>query len=528
MLGVNYHHLTGFYNLYQIGASPLDEVESLMIKYLNTTVKNCEEAQPQPVRFPPDKIIQLCTKLTTQADAEKAQPIISAVDKWKNQWLEQQGFQPQAADASIKREEPEEKGNAAASPSPKKPKILPPPNPFFGMFLPSFGPIAAKQEVQEPKPEHTKEELLAALTMSTEELVQHIRKNKHLKESYLSWTGENGENIMHLAAQASSGKTLKLLTNLGASLDDADNDKRNCLHYAAEHNNVSASHFLFSTGYQHLIRERDVKGFSPMHIAILKKSGYHLIVMLWNTWQETQSLKLPSGDNELHLAAQNGFLSAFSLCLLIPLFRNTLAQKNSLGLSPLEVAIKEGQLGIVRLISHFEEGKISGQDKQAAISLAREYQRPLIDEFLTTGQVANSPTYEDLKANPADLVELINRGLDVNGLQNGKSMLHRAIEDDLLPLVKLLILEGGALITVKAKSNDGCDGVGARKGLPALYFAASLGRADIVRFLNAMFYYNNSLLKSLYMHQGNPIKLAQRYGHGQSIARVLVNRGWLL
>lgn len=522
MLGVNYDHLTSFYNLFQTGAETLDQAQGLMINYLNRNVKKCQEDQPAP--FSDVKIEKLCTRLKTLAAANP--DIIYAIDQWKKQWLKQQGVQHQAAIDPIKFQA--KAGAASALPLPRNvPKVMPAPPPFHGLFVPPFKPA---REDEEPMQAHTKEELLAALSMSSDEFILHAQKNRRLQNSYRKWRGENRESISHLAAQVSTRETLRFLSNCGASLNRSDNDERNCMHYAAEHNKLDGCgviDFLFEKGEgEDLLFKVDVKGYSPMHVAILKKSSDILIVMLWNSWQQSNPIKLPSGDNELHLAAQNGFISAFSMCLLQQRFRYALKDGNNLGLTPLQIAAREGHLGIVRLISTIGKEDISKQDEAIAISLAREHNQPHIFEFLTTGAVANSPTYEDLKAKPEEMVELINRGLDINGLQDGKSMLHRAIEDDYLPLVIQMINEGGASLTVKAESNYGCDGVGPNKGLPALYFAASLGRAKIARYLNETFYNRQSLLKRAHGHADNPIELATRFGHGQEIGNVIANRGW--
>jgi ankyrin repeat protein len=517
MSAVDYNHLRAFYNLVGTGATSLEKAQEYMVDYLNTTVKKSEDDQPAP--FNANYINKLCTRLIASANADQANAIITAIEMWKNQWLEKQGIQHQAIAAPVAA------ARASAVPPPvaeKMPQLKPSfPNAIF--FVSPFEPVRKKQKQIQM---HTKQDLLKVLFLETKEFVQHIQANRDLQDSYVEWIGENKETIAHLAAQVSSGEILNKLRRLGVSFSESDGDKKNCMHHAAENNNSSVIDFLLKAGLSHLLFETDSVGYSPLHSTILNKSTNGLILMIWGTWQQLHSVTLPSGDNELHLAAEHGFLSAFSLCLLHSQFKFALTAKNDLGLTPLQIAAKEGHLGIVRLICDLGENRIGRQDREGAIQMAAEHRHPLICDFLTIGEVANAPTYEDLKASPERMLEFINLGLDINGIQNGKSMLHRAIEDDSLPLVKQMIREGGALITVSAAAKYQYEGIGGNKGLPALYFAASLGRSQIAQFLNETFYGRQSFLKSAHGHNEDPMKLADRYGFGREIRGVLTNRGW--
>lgn len=528
MTSVNYGLLKTFHDLYQTESASLDIAQKLIIDHLNKTVKKDEEAQPQP--FSAKYINKIGLSLTQQATADEAESIISAIEIWKAQWFKQQepapmNFQASANADSVK---PKMMPNLKAGSSFSSPTLS------FTAFQreDSYRPLKmhARASVEESKESaelqtHTRKGLLAALTMNYEDFTRLVRANEDVEDSYVSWEGENGENILHLAAEVCSEDTLEFLSGLGTHRG-SDKHKRNLLHYAAERDNIGAIDYFCRVGEQHLLSEVDSNGYTPLHTTILKQSSECLIAMLSYGWQQLQSIQLPSGDNELHLAAQNGFLAAFSQGLLHSQFKYTLDNKNKLGQTPLQIAAKEGHLGIVRLICAFGTDSLSKKNKEAAIELARVHNHPLICEFLTTGTIANAPTYEDLKADPESLVELINHGLDINGLQNGKSMLHRAIEDDSLPLVIHMINNGGALITVEAASEHSYQDVGPNKGLPALYLAASLGRANIARYLNETFYGRNNFLRVQYGHSGNPIHLARRLGKGSQISGVLLNRGW--
>jgi len=508
MLSVEYNHLKLFHNLSESGAVPPAKAQQLMVEYLHENAKKSEDAQK--TQFNPSYVHKFCMDLTRLALANQERPIVTAIEEWKNQWLKQQGIALQAA---------------APIPCPVRASEVPPvaqKMPQLRLSSPSLKPVfiqgyvAAHVMQKKPIQEYTEQDLLHALSLKIDAFLQYLEANEGLEDSYAEWKGENGETIAHLAAQVSSQNVLRYLHENGiASFDESDGDKKNCMHYAVKHNNTDAIDFLLESGNSDLLFRTDSEGYSPLHHTILNKATTNLIIMLWKTWQQLESVTSHSGDNELHLAAKIGFLPAFSMCLLHPQFKSILTAENASGETPLQIAAKEGHLGIVRLICTFGEDRISQQDKEAALQLAVKHNHLLILEFLRKGEIANAPTYEDLKASPERMLEFINLGLDINGLQNGKSMLHQAIEDNSLPLVKQMIREGGALITVSAN-----------KGLPALYFAASLGRSEIVLYLNKTFYGHQSFLKLAYGHQENPMDLANRCGYGKEIGKVLANSGW--
>lgn len=508
MTAAIYPQLKIYYNqLLQDQASP-DETQERIIGYLNRTVKANEEAQPAP--FTATYINTFCNKLKDQATKEKATLISEAIDQWKNSWFDSK-YERKTEGPFVQ----------------KMHKLTPPSTPqspleeLFSDTL-EISPPSAKEKPQTL----TQESIKALLSNGTDHFIKEIRgpQEKKLQNTLANWNGKNGERICHLASQLGTPEILGYLSSIGASLGSTDRDNRNCMHYAVSAGNIATIEYLFRSGHWNLLDQADKKGFTPMQEAILNGSHESFIKIFVKSIQSLRSKQFPDGENEFHVAAKSGFLPVFSFYTLSNILQYITGNSNHSGQTPLELAVLNGHLGVVRLI--YSHGRISKKVITQSLSLAEANNQKVILEYLTTGKVENAPTYEDLKAHPEKMTELINNGLDINGLQNGKTMLHRAIDDDDLELVKRMIFEGGALITVKAACDKPDIVAESGRGLPAFYYAAFIGRPRIVEFLNETFYANDRAFRTFLNHHGDPIRLADKYGHGKKIRDVLLNRGW--
>lgn len=516
MASVDYNQLVTFYHGLP-GQATVKQVNEHLIGYLNKTVQSFENAQPSP--FTVKQINKISQSLKDKAVASYHLSIAEAINEWAKSWNykvpceqknESSEFRYSAQPLPLK--EKTEKTNSSSH------------DPF------SFDELYSNQALRKTDKTYTTKMILDLITKGEKNFSNQISENKNLREILELWKGQKGENVYHLACNKSSFEILSYLSRLGIDLSEKDDDGRNGMHYAVSSQNNEAIIHLFDQGLVDLLFSADNIGHTPLHAAIIDKSSSTFIKMLLNSIQNLQSIPLPSGDNELHLAAKNGFLPAFNFGLLFSSFKHCLAQTNQEGYTPLQIAAMQGHLGIVRLISTLGKDYISKKDIPRAIELASQNNQPTIVEFLTTKTIANAPTYEDLKAHPKRMLQLINQGLDINGLQGGKSMLHRAIEDNLFFLVMAMINEGGALLTAKAVCESGGIVAGSEEGheegLPVFYFAISLGRDTIVKYLNDTFYGRNYDFRRLCKFREHPIRFADKFGHSSKISDVLLNRGW--
>lgn len=526
MSGVTFNQLHSFYTGLPRKEMSLGQINQQIIEYLNKNVHAHENAQP--TAFTEKYINKISENLQKGATTASAFALIVAIDLWKASWLtkmKKPSFEHKSETPS-KSFAAELHKNSNGSPKASFQGQFP----LEGVFSTSSAKKSKEaktenfsdQAVNQSDHTFTKQWVIDLISQKPNLFFEKIN-NKNLEDILAGWKGKDGENVFHLACAHSRPEILRYLSGIGVDLSALDHSGKNGMHYAVIHHNNEAIDYLFAQGQGYQLHIADSKGYTPMHSAILDKATNTFIRLFLGSLQNFQSQSLPTNDNELHIAAFSGLTSVFSLGLLVSSYKYGLSQTNRDRRTPLQMAAEHGHLGIVRLICML--GKVTKREREDAVILAYKASQRKIFEFLTTQSVAHAPTYEDLKENPKRMQKLINKGLDINGLQDGKSMLHRAIEDNSLELVKQMIEKGGALLTIKAESSHFV--AGSEPGLPPFYFAAALGRKEIVQYLNETFYSRNEAMKSLCGFHANPIEFAAQFGHGAAIRSVLLNRGWL-
>ena len=252
---------------------------------------------------------------------------------------------------------------------------------------------------------------------------------------------------------------------------------------------------------------RSCDGWSPLHVAAYR--GHTAMVSMLLSYATAQhaltggplrvcSATETRGWTPLHVAAHQGMLDAARL--LASHWAEGLYAKTQLGASPLQLAVQEGHLEMVRLLHRLGGDSLLSthalvmacQDGHLHVAqYLHQHGVPLLppsDAGADAGAASAGPLNGPADTNHTnplfvaalhgrlDVVRwLLGKGLPINAkAAYGWTALHDAAAENHLDVVKCLVEEGGA--DVNAAKNDGCT---------ALYLAAWRGHVAIVKWLLA-------------------------------------------
>eukprot|EP01132_Coremiostelium_polycephalum_P002194 gene2194-2700_t len=220
-----------------------------------------------------------------------------------------------------------------------------------------------------------------------------------------------------------------LLLNQHAAINARNNDRKTPLHWAVEANNSALQKLLVRNGAA--VNIQDNNGCTPLHIVVKKKNEEAITSLLG--YGAAINIQDKDGHTPLHIAVKNKDQNTTKLLL-----RNhaDVNKKDHQGYTPLHIAIKNQDKKMVILLL----------EKNADVNAQRHYY--LYDE--TPLSLAAKPWNTEI----IESLLVQGKNVQVNTLdKDGKTPLHRAVENKKLNIVKLL-LENGANVNIPDRDHN--------------------------------------------------------------------------
>ena len=127
---------------------------------------------------------------------------------------------------------------------------------------------------------------------------------------------DEGSTVMHYASKLGLVSCLKSLMQFGGSISTLNNQNQSPLHFAANYGRYnSCLQILSSPNYKNYINEKDMEGYTPLHLAA--QNGHSKIVelLMQKGALIIKSFKTLSGNNPFHVAALNAHLECMNIIL---------------------------------------------------------------------------------------------------------------------------------------------------------------------------------------------------------------------
>lgn len=270
---------------------------------------------------------------------------------------------------------------------------------------------------------------------------EKLEKTERRSKKYVD--PDTKQTLLHRAAikGASQRFTLFLIKEWCLSPIEKDSQGKTPIHYAAIHANDGAWK-AFRRDCGQLL---DSDGRNPYHYAAIHGSLKILCEdLIYYPRPDTQRLTL------LHLAAMSGQTAAVDCLLSSKMVKDYFnfdfnSANNKLALSPIELAAREGHLGVfIKLYPHTNEKALEN-----AASLARENNHEAIVNIIENKSLPAPVAFtfdqvlEESLRGDKELIEYLHAqiavGADVNLRDNGKTLLQHAVEAKNIAIASALV-----------------------------------------------------------------------------------------
>jgi uncharacterized protein len=121
---------------------------------------------------------------------------------------------------------------------------------------------------------------------------------------------------IHIAAMLNCTAVMQVLLDHGAKIGGVSDERRNALHWAAEHNSPDAGLFLIAAGLDHAAP--DLYGDTPLHIAVTHRSTAFIRAYLTNNKVEASTMlewRNAAYKTPVHLAVESGGVDGLQVLL---------------------------------------------------------------------------------------------------------------------------------------------------------------------------------------------------------------------
>jgi ankyrin repeat protein/L-ascorbate metabolism protein UlaG (beta-lactamase superfamily) len=365
--------------------------------------------------------------------------------------------------------------------------------------------------------------------------------------SLLGAKDSGGSTPLHIAAQAGSLETAKLLLDLGADVTIGDNENTNVLQVAAIGANTAVIDLLLAKGMD--VNSADVNGMT----AALFAGAYRK----WDivSYLASKGAKLDArnsgGTSLVHYAARQGNLDVLKQLVTAGLSLN--CGPDQWGATPLAGAAQRGQVPVVTFLldSGADPNETTPEGENPLTFAAgmgkRDCVRILLDKGADVKYVRNG--FSALAAslwNPdVEIVRmLLAAGADATiASDNGWNLLHRLAQSPNVPIeIATAFVDAGADVNAKMQDGDtplmiacergntglvkffaskGADvSVAGQSGATGLHVAAAKGYGDLADFLIA----SGAPVNAKDGSGHTPLYYADRYGNA-AVAKALEAKG---
>jgi ankyrin repeat protein len=171
---------------------------------------------------------------------------------------------------------------------------------------------------------------------------------------------DNGSTPLHHAAANGQEEACRLLIEAGAAVDTPRDNGDTPLHHAARNGRGAVSRILLEAGAA--VDSQDGDGHTPLNGALI--SNNDAIVKLLLEAGASPSARESNGWSVLHFAALHGDLPACEL-LIESGAKHEIKSQNSFGLTPLDLARRNGHNGAVKLLLEAGASDTFAEDNRA-------------------------------------------------------------------------------------------------------------------------------------------------------------------
>ena len=296
----------------------------------------------------------------------------------------------------------------------------------------------------------------------------NINVLKEQKAATLLEVGDNGATLLHHAAANNQPTVVQYLLDCGLNCDAVDNDGNTPLHMATIQGNTEIIHLLLKHGAKDTILNNAM--VSPLHFAVCN-NDLNLVQALVRNPRVEIVQPGPDKNTPMHIVAMHDHIESFKvLCQSSQMAQTAkrthgykVCSKNSMGLTPLHVAARNGSHQVLRSI--IEMSHLHGYSYEVDM------------EILDASD--DSPLYSSVEAGHTEVVEILLKYGAIPTKRSGGSKLpplHFACVHGKLEMLKLMVEHCGRDI-LRRRDQFG--------RVPAFYSAISSRSASIIAFLAA-------------------------------------------
>jgi ankyrin repeat protein len=275
-------------------------------------------------------------------------------------------------------------------------------------------------------------------------------------------TKDFGKTALHLAIENKHFTTIKYLLTHDADVSLTTNQKKNCLHFAAESGCVEVMQELLTHLKQEVVDNPDELGWTSLHYASQK--GHLDMVVLLHRLEASMSSTTTKKETALHLAAKQGHpnVAKFLLekgCPPDVLTNIQLSESKKERKTALHLASMNQHFDTVNVLLPFSDKEVKDQDGKTALHLASERGFTAIVQLLVDAKSNVNSTSTDMKTslhlavlgNLIAIVDILAKPSDKEARnQDGKTALHLASERGFTQIVELLVGAGSDVNNITA------------------------------------------------------------------------------